>query len=888
MQWLQDFKRMEPISRIIIIALFCSILLFSFCFQLSSALRDGLQTRLFTMLDKQNPVVYTISWDYDYSSPQPEYLSVEDREHIEKINHVSAAALVSLDSSFVYYPDEPITVNNLLQEIGSNEEPSRWLRSKGAYVEPSFFSLFEYPSFEGRLPIDTDQNLAILGIELAKRAHWQVGATLDDIYAAYGFNYSVSGSPGYVTEMIKKFQPDPLIPLEEYNGRSILGSLVYRRDEDFLTKYDLYTYFDYGTEEDQAKRVAQLPKRSPTIYVTWQEYTDLYNQRKEHEYDYEAWTFVNGEGLYETKTVQEYLAKKWELYNAVPDYSSIKEIGYGFEKPYNYLFVRIDKAENAENTIATILNYLQPIYGDKVKALPTESGSRGVVAMTEESVVPLKKVSYSLAAVSLLLMLSLVTMHGLQERKAIAMKRSIGATETEIELEYFLRYLRLSVPANILSVILVFFFLNLVQSQFNIISYLSPASIVLPLPFTVLLGPTCSFLPLYFLLQYEPMAALSDEKGMRWWIFDIRRELVWFTFLVVVGVVAYGSLTALKDMNVVNDEINKAGFDRLTLETVVNVGQNNLPPVYLRVLENMGLETQGLAWQGTITHSNFIHNENKYVTDIVICEGDSLTAQGLHITEGHWLSSNQETVLGNSLAEGLFGSAQAALGQSIRFSTDGAEYEIVGVVTPQKGIERPNLENAEAAVYLSTTAQDAALWQDVLKPIVILRSNDFDLISRSRATLEQWLSASENPLLRIKEKLYDLEQSRQLQQTFLYTVWMFIILEVVQIGLAVLAFTLIRTRELARRVAIQRALGATQSQIARVIFTESIWPAFPAVLIGYILGFILFVSEQGLSYIYFTDHLITLIPIFVSLILCVLATWQPAQRFAKVPPANLF
>lgn len=58
MQWLRSFRRMEPISRLILMALFCSILLFSFCFQLSAAIRDGMQTRLFRLLDQQT-LLYT-------------------------------------------------------------------------------------------------------------------------------------------------------------------------------------------------------------------------------------------------------------------------------------------------------------------------------------------------------------------------------------------------------------------------------------------------------------------------------------------------------------------------------------------------------------------------------------------------------------------------------------------------------------------------------------------------------------------------------------------------------------------------------------------------------------------------------------------------------------
>jgi ABC-type antimicrobial peptide transport system permease subunit len=116
---------------------------------------------------------------------------------------------------------------------------------------------------------------------------------------------------------------------------------------------------------------------------------------------------------------------------------------------------------------------------------------------------------------------------------------------------------------------------------------------------------------------------------------------------------------------------------------------------------------------------------------------------------------------------------------------------------------------------------------------------------------------------------------------------MFILLEVLQIGIAVLSFTLIRTRELARVVAIQRSLGATQVQIARAIFIESIWPFLPAALLGCIFGFGVFFADQGLSQVYPRDYIVTLIPIVVSMLLCILAAWQPAQRFAKIPPANL-
>ena len=888
MQWLRSFRRMEPISRLILMALFCSILLFSFCFQLSAAIRDGMQTRLFRLLDQQNPVIYMVSWDYDYEASQIEYMSTQDREAVEKIPHVKAASLVSLDAKFTYFPEQAFEDPlGYLSPFGEEDSETRWLTVEAAYVEPSFFKVFEYPSYQGRLPTLTDEDWAVLGVTLEQRTAWEIGEPLQRIFAEYGFRAFFSGTPDQVREERRNYQPDPLIPLNDQYPQTVLGSLVYRQEEGFLTKYDHYAYLDYGSDEDLAERIARLPKRAPTVYVTWEEFKEVYSQRTEPLLDYEPWTGPGGEGLYESKSIQEYIFKKWELFNEIPDYSIQKDIGYGFEKPYNYLFVRIDSAKHAETTVEAILKYLRPLYGDKVKAIQIDSGTRGVVAMSEESIVPLKKVSYNLAAVSLLLMLSLVTMHGFQERKNIAMKRSLGSTEAEIELEYFLQYLRLSVPANVLSVILVYLFLILVQSQFNIISNLSPDTIVTMLPLTVFLGPTCSFLPLFFILKYEPMAVVSGDKSMKWWIFDIRRDLVWATFLVVIAVVTYSSLTALKDMNVVDNQIRQAGFDRVTLESVRNTGQDNLPPVYLQIVKDLGIDAKGLAWQGTVPQASLWLEQEKFIADLSLCKGDTLSAQGLNLLHGNWIQTPQEVVLGNQLATALFGTSQLALGQTLRFQPQGSAYTVVGVVDAKADVERPNLTNPNATVFISSQANDSSIWKEVLKPLIILRSEDFNRIQDARAALQNWLNQSSVPLLKIKEKLYDLEQTRQLQKTFLYTVWMFILLEVLQISIAVLSFTLIRTRELARVVAIQRSLGATQAQIARAIFIESIWPFLPAALLGCIFGFGVFVADQGLSQVYPRDYIVTLIPIVVSMLLCILAAWQPAQRFAKIPPANL-
>jgi hypothetical protein len=383
------------------------------------------------------------------------------------------------------------------------------------------------------------------------------------------------------------------------------------------------------------------------------------------------------------------------------------------------------------------------------------------------------------------------------------------------------------------------------------------------------------------------MAVVSGDKSMKWWIFDIRRDLVWATFLVVIAVVTYSSFTALKDMNVVDNQIRQAGFDRVTLESVRNTGQDHLPPAYLQIIANLGIDVEGLAWQGTVPQASLWLEQEKYIAYLSLCQGDTLNAQSLNLLHGNWIQRPQEVVLGNQIAKALFGTSQLALGQTLRFQPQGSPYTVVGVVDAKEDVERPNLDNPNATVFMSSQANDSSIWKEVLKPLIILRSEDFNRIQDARAALQNWLNQSSVPLLKIKEKLYDLEQTRQLQKTFLYTVWMFILLEVLQIGIAVLSFTLIRTRELARVVAIQRSLGATQAQIARAIFIESIWPFLPAALLGCIFGFGVFFADQGLSQVYPRDYIVTLIPIVVSMLLCILAAWQPAQRFAKIPPANL-
>ena len=845
-QMVYRFKIKEPISKVITMILLVSILLFEICVMAAASLSNGVEVQLENEKKEDQTLVYAIGWNYNSKVTPVEFFSSDDKKLVLEIDHVEEVSLVANNREYLmhYEPDKRIETSSGSM-VFRKSVPS-------IFVEPSYFRIMQMASETDRLPDELDQNWAVLGAAVSQLHQWEIGSTLNNIYDTKGFDFA-----GTYVEFLN-FKPDSPVSVEKEYPQIVMSSLKWISNPVKPLPGDELVYFDYASDQNFiARSNAGLHFALPRMLVTMEEF---WVKRNSNEHV----------GYYIEGSKEETLAR--EFFNP---------------EPYNYLLVKIDSKENISLTLRKILDTFEDRFQGEVYSIPVELIPPLKIGMDNEELQPLIQLFMSMVGISMLLITSLLMLHLYQERKAIAIRRSMGSGTDQIELEYAKNYLNLSLGAACISIPGLWLVLNMCYHFLGIRYVFQISSLVPFLIITLSFAPFSSVICSFFVLGQSPIDAIKGKSRFQWGKIDFRRELSVVTFFLLIVVIQQSTWSTIMETAKLEAKLRTSQFDMIQIQSIHKVNEDHLPSEIIYKLTGLGVEEESIGWQGTYPRFSFYVDGMQFTTNLVVTAGHYQESQGLLVSQGYWPQEYEEIAVGEELAETLFGSAEEALGKVMQFPSYGTRESkrIVGIVTLGEYMERPELGYPLLSIYATDEKNKDTFWQNKVAPLLIIRNSDYGRIQELHEQLSE--KYRETPDIKVIEPSFDLQRTLDMQHSVMLTSWFLIGMLVLQTCFGLFAFTIVKTREISKYTGIQRTMGATAKQIIRQLMKRT---GFPFVVAGVLAtGLSLLQQTTSGQTLWYTSEAVILI--FGPFLLCIgsaiFASWLPAVAFSRKEPGDL-
>ncbi len=843
----QRFRSMEPMTRTISVILFTSILLFEICVMAAASLSSGIEVQLDEEKKKDQTLIYAIGWDYDTALSTSEYFTTADSKQIKEIEHVEEVSLVAKNRVIFTHYEENRPTETLLGTMSYFHDAVQTL-----FVEPSYFRIMQLAPEADRLPDELDHNWAVLGAYANESHKWEFGLPMKNIYDAAGFYFE--GAPIDLFD----WKPSFLTSLEYLYPQKILTSLQWTGSQIYPSDTDRRVYLDYGDDTAFLSRMtAELHYPLERKAATQEELNaDLGN--------------TSDSGLY-------------------LEGSKLEEEANSFfnPEPSNYLLIKIDQKENISLTLRKVLDTFEDRFQAEVYSIPVDLTPPLKIGMEYAELAPLINLFMKMVGISMLLITSLLMLHLYQERKAIAIRRSMGSGTDQIELEYAKNYLNLSLGAASISLPGLWLVLNICYHFLDIRYVFQISSLVPFLIITLCFAPFSSVICSFFVLGQSPIDALKGKSRFQWGKIDFRRELSVLTFFLLVLAIQQSTWSTIMETDRLETKLITSQFDLIQIQSVHQVNEAHLPSAYIGKLVEMGVEEESIAWQGSYSRYSFLVNGVQYTTNLIVTAGKYTETQGLDVSLGSWPQRYEEIAVGRELAEVLFTSVENAVGKEVEFYSYGPKEtkKIVGIIDLGDYMERPGLSFPLLSIYTTDEKNKDTFWQNKVAPQIIIRNSDYTRIKELYQQLSEKLR--ETPDIKVIEPSYDLQRTLDMQRSYMYTSWFLIALLILQTCFGLFAFTIVKTREISKYTGIQRTIGATAQQIVIQLMKRTGYPFVAAGLLATGISFLQqYLSGQNLR---LTPNVALLIfgPLLLCLLSAILTAWLPAVLFSRKEPGEL-
>lgn len=265
---------------------------------------------------------------------------------------------------------------------------------------------------------------------------------------------------------------------------------------------------------------------------------------------------------------------------------------------------------------------------------------------------------------------------------------------------------------------------------------------------------------------------------------------------------------------------------------------------------------------------------------------------GNFFTDADNTSRLRVAVLGYDVAENLFGSSQAALGQHV--SINGLSFDVVGVL-PDKG-SGFNSANENVIIPLNTFTQrlgkDETIYSETAINSVAIQTSDTEVMTELQADLERLMAARHDTpdpadydfnITNQKDTLSTLTTILNLLQVFLGVVAGISLLVG---GIGIMNIMLVSVTERTREIGIRKALGAKPRDILAQFLLESIVLSGGGGIIGVVFGLLVSVLASGAFGTVIIPMTGTVIAFSFAVAVGVFFGWYPARRASALDPVD--
>jgi putative ABC transport system permease protein len=806
-------------------------------------------------INKNSQMIYTLSVPVEKGDSF--FLKQEDKAKIEALANVKGVALGTLvgcydtESSYRFYKQRIESNYNLPQGTVYRIAPEPFNSVNPyhvQYVEANFFSFLNLNIQEGQWPGEKESNWVVVGQDFLQQNKLDLGADLGEVTFQFGIRYSTNQGGKYFEDKIDAgtyFNGNiigVLTPMEENRQFGPLGT---------YNRFNVSVFLPYPDDGIVAKGIEQ-----ETFFST-----------------------------FGANSLNSYLYHRAD----VPEPNSDK-IGSDV-KPYNYLYLTLIDSAKSQETLSEAQKVLEQSTGKSVLLETVESLGSSNYQIITDSTLPIERLSLIIVIVALFMISALIFIHIKQETKAIGIKKAQGASGDTLTKEYFWRYLRLSLLGAVLSMPLTLLLLPLLSRILEIPLHHSLIRSTGAFFVTVLLAPLCSLWPLSKVHTLSPMVIVARLERRKRHPFDFRRDFMLVAFLAIMLGLTYITLMGAQEIRNLNTDLEGAGKNLLLIETPIK-SEEALPFRVFRDLEEEKIQQDGsVAWQRGWGSLAFYYEIYSKSAPAYFVAGDYLTVQKLQIKSGRWISEEHEVVIGIDLAKSIFGDKEP-IGHILRigYGRNEVKVTIVGVSHNPNNLTSYGNSNPDSALYVSENlaqSQDLRGYGQRIDASILISHTDHEYLMAKRSEIQSWLNQQpESQNLTLKAPFDDIQYMLKLQETFLYSSWFLIGLGVAVTSLGLWGYSLIRSREISRRLAIYRSMGASETDTLLSILKETALPLLPTGLIGVLAAMALWRGQNRTLNL--SEYIGILLPVLIIAFgMVLLSVFVPAWRYAKREPAAL-
>lgn len=508
----------------------------------------------------------------------------------------------------------------------------------------------------------------------------------------------------------------------------------------------------------------------------------------------------------------------------------------------------------------------------------------------------LAQVTMLVTIVGLLSISGLIVMHTFLNARDIGLRRALGATRDRMTIDFFSRYLKLSLLGAVIALVLSAATLPAIASYLGTSMNYFGSKLIYDFIAISLVGPLCSLWPAGLATKASPLDSIQDRHswGLGKRRVDLRHIFVSVAFGASIGAVFLVSALGLSTVEKIEMYMRSVGID-----TVI-VAEPPLgsvaPPPKLTYADYEALCTECLAPYGSIAWMSYapapayVDENIKLRVSLYAVAGEVLRSRAYALAAGRWLEGAGEIVVGATLAERLYGEVPP-LGMSIRLGETGSEYTIVGVLKQRPKSIADIEHDRNMTAFVAESDRSKVTTAAISEPKLFFRAHVPQGVDAAEKMINSLLKEA-NPLaasLVVSKPIDDLQSSLKLQATFGLCVSAISFVSVLAACIAVAALTLVQTKEMERILALHRACGATAKRIMAMVLTEVLTLVLAASALGLSLAYACYYVLSRLDAMPMVANFWYVIAAWVmSVAVATLAAYLPAKHTAAQAPASLF
>lgn len=515
--------------------------------------------------------------------------------------------------------------------------------------------------------------------------------------------------------------------------------------------------------------------------------------------------------------------------------------------------------------------------------------------VTAQTVGSLWQMTVAVAVIGLINIAGLIMMHIFLNAKEIGIRRACGATSARIRLSLFVRYLYLSIVGVLLATPIAILCAPLFAKALGAQVGFSHGRLLLGIVLVLLIGPLASLLPSGIAARLSPTSTIRDQVG--WGIgrrrLDVRHLLVAIAFGTATGAVLFISSFGLSVMEDVDRYLRAAGSDLLVISQPPHSSQDQVPQFgalqYKQFVQAQLPEVVDSCWLASARAVVSLDGTRFARTMLHVVDGNVLAVRNFSLSRGQWVGEPDEVVLGDLIANSLFGSDDP-VGRQVMLGENQQIFRVAGVLSarpqslsdidsnrdegvfvhPGMGIHVQTLERLEPKAYVLTASESQ-------QAMVV------DTIRRTLSQIDLELTG-----LIVRNPLGPLTEVRHVQQLFSICLLALSAAAVLSTSAGISALTIVQTSEMSKMLAILRACGARRSNILLKILKETLCLITIVAVSGLLVGQLVFLVFARANNLPVTHQYLLLLPaILVAAFLAFISAYVPARSVADRAPADL-